>query len=80
MTTFTLKQMVELQRLISLTAEPSVRMPSGLTREQRREWAKKSPMTKEEVMALIDTWPIHLERNGQEITEDWVWIGINGSN
>ena len=27
---------VELQRLISLTEEPSVRMPSGLTREQRR--------------------------------------------
>ena len=28
---------VELQRLISLTEEPSVRMPSGLTREQRRD-------------------------------------------
>ena len=33
---------VELQRLISLTEEPSVRMPSGLTREQRREWAKQA--------------------------------------
>ena len=36
-------------------------------------------MTKEEeVMVLVHTWPIHLERNGEEITEDWVWIGING--
>ena len=33
---------VELQRLISLTEEQSVRMPSGLTREQRREWAKQA--------------------------------------
>ena len=33
---------VELQRLISLAEEPSVRMPSGLTREQRREWAKQA--------------------------------------
>ncbi|HDX8434252.1 hypothetical protein [Aeromonas veronii] len=33
---------VELQRLISLTQEQSVRMPSGLTREQRREWAKQA--------------------------------------
>ena len=31
-----------LNRLIALTEEPSVKMPSGLTREQRRAWAKQA--------------------------------------
>lgn len=34
--------------------------------------------TREEVMTLVETWPIHLERNGEKITEDWVWGGLNG--
>lgn len=34
--------------------------------------------TREEVMELVHTWPIHLERNGEEITKDWAWGGING--
>lgn len=34
--------------------------------------------TREEVMELVDTWPIHLERNGEEITKDWAWGGVNG--
>lgn len=34
--------------------------------------------TREEVITLVETWPIHLERNGEKITEDWVWGGLNG--
>lgn len=42
------------------------------------EPAPQRALTRDEVMALIDTWPIHLERNSEEITENWVWCGING--
>lgn len=34
------------------------------------------PATREEVMALIDTWPVHLENNGKKITGNWVWASI----
>ena len=30
------------------------------------------------VMKMVDVWPVHLERIGEKITEDWVWGGING--
>ena len=30
----------KINRLVALAKEKSYRMPSGLTREQRREWAK----------------------------------------
>ena len=30
------------------------------------------------VMKMVDVWPVHLERSGEKITEDWVWGGING--
>jgi len=30
----------DIDHLVELTKEPSYKMPSGLTREQRREWAK----------------------------------------
>lgn len=31
---------MDIEKLIQLTKEPSFRMPSGLTREERRKWAK----------------------------------------
>ncbi|WP_337077807.1 hypothetical protein [Acinetobacter pittii] len=33
---------VDIQHLISLTKQKSFRMPSGLTREERRAWAKNN--------------------------------------
>ncbi len=37
---------VHIDRLLSLTHEESYIMPEGLTREQRRLWAKKNLKTK----------------------------------
>ena len=31
---------MDIEKLIQLTKEPSFRIPSGLTREERRKWAK----------------------------------------
>lgn len=31
--------MTNIERLVELVTEPSVRMPSGLTREERHSWA-----------------------------------------
>lgn len=33
---------VDIQHLIALTKQKSYRMPSGLTREERRAWAKSN--------------------------------------
>ncbi|MBE2163708.1 hypothetical protein IIQ43_04050 [Acinetobacter oleivorans] len=33
---------VEINHLIALTKQKSYKMPSGLTREERRAWAKKN--------------------------------------
>lgn len=33
---------VDIQHLIMLTQQKSFKMPSGLTREERRAWAKKN--------------------------------------
>lgn len=33
---------VDIQHLIALTHQKSYRMPSGLTREERRAWAKNN--------------------------------------
>ncbi|WP_180084884.1 hypothetical protein [Acinetobacter sp. YH12145] len=33
---------VDIQHLIALTQQKSYRMPSGLTREERRAWAKNN--------------------------------------
>ncbi|WP_284116435.1 hypothetical protein [Acinetobacter pittii] len=33
---------VDIQHLVSLTKQKSFRMPSGLTREERRAWAKNN--------------------------------------
>lgn len=37
------------KRLISLCDEPSVKMPAGMTREERRAWAKQSQKTLEKL-------------------------------
>lgn len=34
--------------------------------------------TREEVMALVETWPTYWNKTGEKLTEDWVWGGING--
>lgn len=36
---------VDIQHLITLTTQKSYKMPSGLTREERRAWAKKVQQT-----------------------------------
>lgn len=33
---------IDINHLVMLTKEKSFRMPSGLTREERRAWAKKN--------------------------------------
>ena len=47
----------EIERLVDLTKQPSYRMPSGLTREERREYMKevgkpKYLLTKEQVRKI----------------------------
>ena len=37
------------KRLISLCDEPSVKMPTGMTREERRAWAKQAQKTLEKL-------------------------------
>lgn len=38
----------------------------------------KAPATREDAMKLVETWPIHLEKNGEKVTGNWVWGGLNG--
>ena len=53
----------EIKRLVDLTKEPSYRLPSGLSREERRKWisdvgSKLLTQNSEEGM-LVDEWLVY---------------------
>lgn len=35
--------------------------------------------TREEVMAMVDTWPTDWNKSGEKLTPDWVWVVLGGS-
>lgn len=50
----------------------------GLVRDDWFKYSNKQVATKEEVMALIDTWPTDYNKLRQEVTNGWVWAGLSG--
>ncbi len=58
----------------------------GLTRNDWEKYCNKKdaakphiPATREEVMALVDTWPTDWNKSGEKIIDDWIWAVLGGS-
>lgn len=61
-------------------------LSNGAIGLKREDWFKYNDIqvaaqrtaTKEEVMALIDTWPTDYSKLRQEVTKGWIWAGLSG--
>ena len=53
----------EIEKLVDLTKEPSYRLPSGLSREERRKWisdiGSKLLIQNSEEGMLVDEWLVY---------------------